>query len=64
MSMAGQRVLVVGASSGIGLATAEAFGTAGATVTMASRGGPKLELAAEQLGARSAALNVWSGVQI
>lgn len=45
-----QDVLVVGGSSGIGLATARAFATAGARVTIASRSGDKLEAALKELG--------------
>ena len=44
------RVLVIGASSGIGLATAHAFADAGAHITMASRGGDKLMRAAAEVG--------------
>lgn len=42
----GHKVLVVGGSSGIGLATAQAFAAAGAAVTIASRSAEKLEAAA------------------
>ncbi|QWT21271.1 SDR family oxidoreductase [Bacillus sp. NP157] len=45
-----QNVLVVGGSSGIGLATAQAFAAAGAKVTIASRSAGKLAEAAEAIG--------------
>jgi NAD(P)-dependent dehydrogenase (short-subunit alcohol dehydrogenase family) len=53
------RVLVVGGSSGIGLATAAAAAEAGAEVTIASRSQTKLESAVSTLGktARSVALD-------
>lgn len=51
-SLAGKRALVVGASSGIGLATAEALAVDGATVLMCARGRERLEAAARELGSR------------
>lgn len=45
-----QAVLVVGGSSGIGLATAQAFAAAGARVTIASRSAGKLAAAAAGIG--------------
>lgn len=45
-----QNVLVVGGSSGIGLATAQAFADAGAKVTIASRSAAKLQDAASLIG--------------
>lgn len=45
-----QHVLVVGGSSGIGLATAQAFAEAGAQVTVASRSADKLQKAASLIG--------------
>lgn len=45
-----QDVLVVGGSSGIGLATAKAFAAAGARVTIASRSGDRLADALKELG--------------
>jgi NAD(P)-dependent dehydrogenase (short-subunit alcohol dehydrogenase family) len=58
-SFTNQDVLVVGGSSGIGLATAKAFATAGARVTIASRSADKLEAALKELGgeARSQVLD-------
>lgn len=46
----GQRVLIVGGSSGIGLATSEAFANAGADVVIASRSEAKLQQAASTIG--------------
>ena len=45
-----QRVLVVGGSSGIGFETADAAGSAGASVTIAARSEIKLKAAAAKLG--------------
>lgn len=45
-----QDVLVVGGSSGIGLATARAFAAAGARVTIASRSPGKLDAAVKDIG--------------
>ena len=45
-----KKVLVIGGSSGIGLATARAFAAAGATVTIASRSPDKLAAAAAIIG--------------
>jgi NAD(P)-dependent dehydrogenase (short-subunit alcohol dehydrogenase family) len=45
-----QRVLVVGGSSGIGLETAAAAESAGASVTIASRSEPRLKAAVAKLG--------------
>lgn len=50
-----QDVLVVGGSSGIGLATAKAFAAAGARVTIASRSGDKLAAALKELGSEAKA---------
>jgi len=49
-SLAGSRVLVLGGSSGIGLAVAQAAATAGAKVTIASRSNGKVEAAVSQIG--------------
>lgn len=46
----GKKVLVVGGSSGIGEATAKAFVSAGANVTIASRSEEKLKAAAANVG--------------
>src|SRR5215510_2283000 len=49
-SLSGSRVLVLGGSSGIGLATATAAAEAGAKVTLASRSNDKVNAAAAQAG--------------
>jgi NAD(P)-dependent dehydrogenase (short-subunit alcohol dehydrogenase family) len=49
-SLSGSRVLVLGGSSGIGLATAKAAAAAGAKVTLASRSDEKVGAAAAQVG--------------
>ena len=48
-SLAGKRAIVIGASSGIGLATAEALAVDGAHVLMCARGKERLEAAAKKL---------------
>jgi len=50
ISVHGQQVLIVGGSSGIGLATAKAAAQGGAHVTIAGRSEAKLELAVQALG--------------
>ncbi|PVX85941.1 SDR family oxidoreductase [Paraburkholderia unamae] len=50
MDFNGQRVLVVGGSSGIGAAAATAFAGLGAQVTIASRSAEKLEATAREIG--------------
>jgi NAD(P)-dependent dehydrogenase (short-subunit alcohol dehydrogenase family) len=50
MDFNGQRVLVVGGSSGIGAAAAAAFAARGAKVTIASRSADKLAAAAREIG--------------
>lgn len=49
---AGQKVVVVGGSSGIGLATAEMAKAEGADVVIASRNAERLKATAERLGVR------------
>jgi NADP-dependent 3-hydroxy acid dehydrogenase YdfG len=50
MAFDGQRVVVVGASAGIGEATARAFAVAGADVTITGRSKERLDAAAERIG--------------
>jgi NAD(P)-dependent dehydrogenase (short-subunit alcohol dehydrogenase family) len=49
MTLAGKKVVVIGGSSGIGLATAELAKSAGADVVIASRSAAKLDPVAERL---------------
>ena len=49
-SLSGARVLVLGGSSGIGLATARAAAAAGAKVTVASRSTGRVDAAVSQIG--------------
>jgi NAD(P)-dependent dehydrogenase (short-subunit alcohol dehydrogenase family) len=60
MMLAGQKVVVVGGSSGIGLATAELAKREGANVIVASRNADRLNEAAEKLGATAIAADVTS----
>ena len=53
MLLAGQKVVVVGGSSGIGLSTAELAKSEGADVTIASRNAERLKATAEKLGVKS-----------
>ena len=50
MLLAGKKIVVVGGSSGIGLATAELAKREGADVTIASRNAERLKAAAEKIG--------------
>jgi NAD(P)-dependent dehydrogenase (short-subunit alcohol dehydrogenase family) len=50
MLLAGKKIVVVGGSSGIGLATAELAKREGADVTIASRNAGRLKAAAEKIG--------------
>jgi NAD(P)-dependent dehydrogenase (short-subunit alcohol dehydrogenase family) len=52
------RVLVVGASGGIGAATARAFGDAGARVNPAGRPSQRLDTVGEEIGGTTAQLDV------
>jgi NAD(P)-dependent dehydrogenase (short-subunit alcohol dehydrogenase family) len=58
MILAGKKVVVVGGSSGIGLATAELARREGADVIIASRNAEKLNAVAATLGARAIAADV------
>jgi NAD(P)-dependent dehydrogenase (short-subunit alcohol dehydrogenase family) len=50
MSLDGQRVIIVGGSTGIGEAAAGAFAAAGAQVTITGRAKPRLDGAAQRIG--------------
>jgi NAD(P)-dependent dehydrogenase (short-subunit alcohol dehydrogenase family) len=58
MSLAGKKVVVVGGSSGIGLATAELAKADGAEVIIASRNAERLKAAAGKIGATAIATDV------
>ena len=58
MSLAGKKVVVVGGSSGIGLATAELVKRDGAEVIIASRNADKLKAAADKAGAKGVVVDV------
>lgn len=54
LGIAGRRALVLGASSGLGRATAAALAAEGATVAVASRSRDRVDAAAAEIGARAA----------
>ncbi|MCX7298183.1 MAG: SDR family NAD(P)-dependent oxidoreductase, partial [Hyphomicrobiales bacterium] len=58
MSLAGKKVVVVGGSSGIGLATAAMAKAQGAEVIIASRSAEKLKAAAAKIGVTAIAADV------
>lgn len=58
MSLAGKRVVVVGGSSGIGLATAAMAKAQGAEVIIASRSAEKLKATADKIGVKAIAADV------
>jgi NAD(P)-dependent dehydrogenase (short-subunit alcohol dehydrogenase family) len=58
MSLAGKKVVVVGGSSGIGLATAQMAKAQGADVIIASSNAEKLKAAADTIGVKAIAADV------
>jgi NAD(P)-dependent dehydrogenase (short-subunit alcohol dehydrogenase family) len=58
MLLAGKKVVVVGGSSGIGLATAELAKAQGAEVIIASRSADKVKAAADKVGAKGIVCDV------
>jgi NAD(P)-dependent dehydrogenase (short-subunit alcohol dehydrogenase family) len=58
MQLGGKKVVVVGGSSGIGLATAELAKSEGADVVIASRSAERLKAAADKLGATAVPTDV------
>jgi NAD(P)-dependent dehydrogenase (short-subunit alcohol dehydrogenase family) len=64
MLLAGKKVVVVGGSSGIGLATAELAKNEGAEVVVASRNADRLKAAADKLGATAVPTDVTSNESV
>src|SRR6185437_6767048 len=64
MLLAGQKVVVVGGSSGIGLSTAEFAKKEGADVVIASRNRERLTSAAERIGAKPVVADITSDESI
>jgi len=64
MLLAGKNVVVVGGSSGIGLATAALAKSEGASVIIASRSAERLRTAADQIGARGIEADVTNDASI
>jgi len=61
LDLRNRRVLVIGASSGIGEATAAAFAAAGAKTIATARAGAKLQDAASRMGAEAGPLDILDG---
>lgn len=64
MSLTGKRIVIVGGSSGIGYAVAEAALAQGAEVIIGSSGSAKVEAASGRLGARGLAFDVRDEAQV
>jgi NAD(P)-dependent dehydrogenase (short-subunit alcohol dehydrogenase family) len=64
MMLSGQKIVVVGGSSGIGLATAELAKSEGADVVIASRNAERLNAVAERLGAKAIPADVSSDASV
>ena len=64
MLLEGKKVVVVGGSSGIGLASAELAKAEGASVTIASRSAQRLQAAVERTGARAIQADVTSDASV
>ena len=58
MLLAGKKIVVVGGSSGIGLATAEMAKKEGAEVVIASRNAERVKAAADKIGAKGIVADV------
>jgi NAD(P)-dependent dehydrogenase (short-subunit alcohol dehydrogenase family) len=63
-SLAGKKVVIIGGSYGMGLATAEMAVDAGAEVAIAARGAARLEAASNELRARGGRAVPWRALQV
>jgi NAD(P)-dependent dehydrogenase (short-subunit alcohol dehydrogenase family) len=64
IDLTGQRVLVVGAAGGIGIATAEAFSAAGAQVTAAGRTKATIDAVARSVGGEAVQIDLLDNDQV
>jgi NAD(P)-dependent dehydrogenase (short-subunit alcohol dehydrogenase family) len=64
VDLSGKRVLIIGASGGIGTAAARTFAGAGAQVFAAGRAGPKLDAIAAEVGGKALAFDILDNAAI
>jgi NADP-dependent 3-hydroxy acid dehydrogenase YdfG len=64
MEISGKRVLITGASQGLGEATAREFASRGATVALAARSTAAIERLADELGGRAYTVDLSDADQV